>query len=127
VGTLASNVLTFTGSGNTTSGVESLPDVDPFKALRLMGGSFVIAPGFDIKFTGNFDAIAGNVVGDRITVQGSSDLNISGSMVALKSTLTLGTNGVITFKPNASGMHTGLRFSDRFVPQTATYDEVKPQ
>ncbi len=126
VGTLLTNVLTFTGSGNTTSGLESLPDLPQFHELRQMGGSFVIAPNYDIKFTGNFNAISGNIVGDRINVQGSSDLAISGSIVALKNTLTLGTNGVLSFKPNPSGYHTGLRFSDRWVPNPASYDEVKP-
>jgi hypothetical protein len=126
VGTLLTNTITFTGSGNTTAGLESLPDVPPWQTLRTMGGSFLIAPGYDVKFTGNFNAIAGNVVGDRINVQGSSDLTISGSMVALKQTLTMGTNGVLSFKTNPTGLHVGLRFSDRYVPDPTTYDEVKP-
>jgi hypothetical protein len=126
VGTLLTNVLTFTGSGNTTTGLETLPDLPQFHELRQMGGSFVIAPGFDVKFTGNFNAISGNVVGDRITAQGSSDLNVYGSLVSLKNTLTLGTNGIISFHPGTTGLHSGLRFSDRYVPLPATYDEVKP-
>ncbi|HEV8606122.1 MAG TPA: hypothetical protein VGQ99_12185, partial [Tepidisphaeraceae bacterium] len=126
IGTLLTNVLTFTGSGNSTSGLETLPDLPQFHELRQMGGSFVIAPGFDVKFTGNFNAISGNVVGDRINVQGSSDLNMYGSMISLKNTLTLGTNGIINFHPGTSGFHTGLRFSDRWVPVPASYDEVKP-
>jgi len=126
VGTLLTNVLTFTGAGNTTSGLETLPNLPQFAELRTMGGSFVIAPGYDIKFTGNFNAIAGNIVGDRINVQGSSDLAINGSVVSLKNTLTMGTNGVISFKPNPTGLHNGLRFSDRWVPNPTSYDEVKP-
>jgi hypothetical protein len=128
VGTLLSNSLTFTGSGNTHSGLETLPADDPqFAELRLMGGSFVIAPGFDLKMTGNFSAISGNIVADRINVQGSADLAVSGSIVALKNTLTLGTNGVISFQSNPTGgLHSGLRFSDKYVPRLNTYDEVKP-
>ncbi len=127
VGTLLTNVLTFTGSGNTTGGLDSLPALPQFPPeLRAMGGSFVIAPGYDIKFTGNFNAINGNVIGDRINVQGSADLTINGSMVALKNTLTMGTNGVLNFNHSATGMHTGLRFSERFIPEPGTYDEVKP-
>ncbi len=126
VGTLLTNVLTFTGSGNTTSGLETLPDLPQFHELRQMGGSFVIAPGYDIKFTGNFNAINGNIVGDRINVQGSADLAVNGSMVALKNTLTLGTNGVLSFKPGTSAFHTGLRFSGRYIPEPNSYDEVKP-
>jgi hypothetical protein len=128
VGTLLTNTLTFAGSGNSTSGLDGLPDLPQFHDLRLMGGSFLIAPGYDVKFTGNFDAIAGNIVGDRITIQGSSDLAITGSIVALKNTLTMGTNGVISFKQSPNPMlHTGLRFSDRYVPTNPPlYDEVKP-
>jgi Tfp pilus assembly protein PilX len=126
VGTLLTNTITFTGSGNNHSGLETLPDLPQFHELREMGGSFVIAPGFDVKFTGNFSAISGNIVGDRINIQGSSDLNISGSVVALKNTLTLGTNGKISFHPNTTGLHTGLRFSERYVPMAGSYDEVKP-
>ena len=76
--------------------------------------------------TGSFSAISGNIVGDRVNVQGSADLNVSGSIIALKNTLTLGTNGVINLKASPTGMHAGLRFSDRYVPNAATYDEVKP-
>jgi hypothetical protein len=128
VGTLLTNTLTFAGSGNSTSGLDGLPDLPQFHDLRLMGGSFLIAPGYDVKFTANFDAIAGNIVGDRITIQGSSDLAITGSIVALKNTLTMGTNGVISFKQSPNPMlHTGLRFSDRYVPTNPPlYDEVKP-
>jgi hypothetical protein len=127
VGTLLTNVITFAGSGNSTSGLDTLPDLPQFTELRKMGGSFLIAPNYDVKFTGNFDAIAGNVVGDRVTVQGSSDLNITGSIVALKQTLTMGTNGTIKFNASPNPMlHTGLRFSDRYVPNMSSYDEVKP-
>ena len=127
VGTLLTNVLTFTGSGNTTAGLETLPALPQFPPeLRAMGGSFVIAPGYDIKFTGNFNAINGNIVGDRVNVQGSSDLTVNGSVVALKNTLTMGTNGVLNFHTSPSGVHVGLRFSDRYVPSPLSYDEVKP-
>jgi hypothetical protein len=126
IGTLLTNVLTFSGSGNTTAGLETLPDLPQFHDLRQMGGSFVIAPGYDVKFTGNFNAVAGSIVGDRINVSGSADLNVTGSFVALKNTLTLGTNGIINIKQGVTGMHSGLRFSDRYVPNPTTYDEVKP-
>ena len=86
----------------------------------------MIAPGYDIKFTGNFNAINGNIVGDRVNVQGSSDLTVNGSVVALKNTLTMGTNGVLNFHTSPSGVHVGLRFSDRYVPSPLSYDEVKP-
>jgi hypothetical protein len=126
IGTLLTNTITFTGSGNSTAGLESLPDLPQFSELRTMGGSFCIAPGYDVKFSGNYSSICGNIVGDRVNIQGSADLAIAGSVVALKNTLTLGTNGVLSFKANPTGLHVGLRFADRYVPSMATYDEVKP-
>jgi hypothetical protein len=128
VGTLLTNVLTFSGSGNANGGLETLPDVPPFQELRKMGGLFVLAPGYDVKFAGNFNAaLDGSIVGDRVNVSGSADLQVDGSIVALKQTLTMGTNGKISFIPNPTGLHNGLRFSDRWVPNPASYDEVKPQ
>jgi hypothetical protein len=38
----------------------------------------------------------------------------------------MGTNGKVSFKTSPSGMHVGLRFSDRWVPSPSSYDEVKP-
>jgi len=127
VGTLLTNVLTFSGSGNANMGLESLPDVPPFQELRKMGGLFVLAPGYDVKFSGNFNAaLDGSIVGDRVNISGSADLQVDGSIFALKQTLTMGTNGKVNFIPNPTGLHFGLRFSDRWVPNASSYDEVKP-
>jgi hypothetical protein len=127
VGTLLTNVLTFSGSGNANMGLESLPDVPPFQELRKLGGLFVLAPGYDVKFAGNFTAaLDGSIVGDRVNISGSSNMEVDGSIIALKQTLTMGTNGLVSFKPNPTGFHFGLRFSDRWVPNASSYDEVKP-
>jgi hypothetical protein len=126
VGTLLTNIITFTGAGGSKEGVEALPDVPKFAGLKLMGGSFVVAPQFDVRFTGNFGSVVGHICGDRVSMGGSSDSIIQGSVVALKNTLTISGNGAVTFQPHPTGGHGGLRFSEKYIPLPASYDEVKP-
>jgi hypothetical protein len=126
VGTLLNNIITFTGSGGSKEGVETLPNDPQFLGLKALGGSFVVAPQFDVRFTGNFNSIGGHVVGDKVSIGGSSDITVLGSVVALKQTLSLSTNGSLVFKESPMGGHGGLRFSEKYVPLPASYDEVKP-
>jgi Tfp pilus assembly protein PilX len=127
VGTLLTNVLNFQGNGGIKKGVDQLPNSPEFVGIKAdLGGSFIIAPGFDVNFTGNFGSIAGHIVGDRITMQGSSDATISGSLVSLKNPLKITTSGTLSFKLDPNQPHGGLRFSDRYTPMPASYDEVKP-
>jgi Tfp pilus assembly protein PilX len=127
VGNLLTNVLNFQGNGGTKKGVDQLPNSPEFAGIKVdLAGSFIIAPGFDVNFTGNFGSIAGHIVGDRITMQGSTDATISGSIVSLKNTLKITTSGVLNFKLDPNQGHGGLRFSDRYTPLPASYDEVKP-
>ncbi len=127
VGNLVTNVLNFQGNGGTKQSVDTLPNLPQFTGIKAdLSGSFIIAPGFDVNFTGNFGSIAGHIVGDRVTFQGSSDATISGSIVSLKNTLKISTDGVINLKLDPNQGHGGLRFSDRYTPVAASYDEVKP-
>jgi hypothetical protein len=126
VGTLVSNTLTFQGNGGTKHGVDELPDLPQFLGLKKLAGSFVVAPGFDVTFTGNFGSVSGHIVGDKVTLKGSSDATITGSLIALKSTLTISNNGVLNLIEDPDLGHAGLRFSERYVPLPNTYDEVKP-
>ena len=79
-----------------------------------------------MNFTGNFGSIAGHILGDRVTLQGSSDATISGSIIAMKQPLKITTDGVIKFNQVPNQGHGAMRFSDRYTPLPATYDEVKP-
>ncbi len=127
VGNLVTNVLNFQGNGGIKKGVDSLPNLPQFAGIKAeLAGSFIVAPGFDVNFTGNFGSIAGHILGDRVTMQGSSDATISGSIVSLKNTLKITTSGIINFKLDPNQGHGGMRFSDRYTPLPASYDEVKP-
>lgn len=127
VGNLLTNVLNFQGNGGTKQGVDALPNLPQFAGIKAeLAGSFIIAPGFDVNFTGNFGSVAGHIVGDRVTLQGSTDATITGSIVSLKQTLKITTSGVVNFKLDPNQGHGGLRFSDRYTPVASSYDEVKP-
>ncbi len=126
VGTLLTNTLTFQGNGGTKQGVEALPNLPQFAELKKLGGAFVLAPGFDVTFTGNFGSVSGHIVGDKVSIKGSSDVSVTGSIVALKSTLTISNNGILNLVQDSNQGHHGLRFSDRYTPKPTTYDEVKP-
>jgi hypothetical protein len=127
VGNLVTNVLNFQGNGGIKKGVDQLPNSPQFAGIKAdLAGSFIVAPGFDVNFTGNFGSIAGHILGDRVTLQGSSDATISGSIISMKNTLKITTNGVINFKLDPNQGHGAMRFSDRYTPLPASYDEVKP-
>lgn len=125
-GTLVTNTIVFSGNGGTKEGLETLPTDDPRfpPELRALGGSFIVAPEFDVQMTGNFGAISGHIVGDKVAISGSAAATIHGSAVALKSTLTLSGSTNVTFHRSTAG-HGGLRFDDRFVPSMGTYEEIR--
>lgn len=125
VGTLLSNQIIFSGNGGVKAGVEALPNDPQFVGLKQYPGSFIVAPGFDVQMTGNFGAIAGHITGDKVTISGSSASSITGSVVALKSTMTIGGNTAATLIYDTTQGHAGIRVEDRYVPIFATYDEIK--
>ena len=134
VGTLATNLIRFAGNGGAKSDLSTLPDDpltvwpdDPFEGLQQLTGSFIIAPGFDVNMTGNFGALVGDICGDRVTIQGSAAATISGSVYTLEDQpLRIAGAAQLTFRPNPSSVHSGVRFSDRYIPHPSTYREVAP-
>ena len=124
VGNLSTNTIKFTGSFDA-QGVESLPA--SYGDLRNLSGSFILMPNFAVTFTGNFDATAhGNIVVDQASMTGSSSVKLDGSLVILKDTpMTMGGNSQLTAGDNALGFPAGLKFSNRYVPLPASYDELK--
>ena len=128
-GSLASNVIEFSGNGGTKSGVESLPTNEPqFDGLRDLKGSFILAPGFDVKLTGNFGAVNGSIVGDKITVDGSSQLIVKGTLINLEPNplLVKGSGEVVIASTGTTNYPSGLRFGEHYFPVPGTYREVKP-
>jgi hypothetical protein len=124
VGNLTTNSIKFSGSFDAT-GVESL---DPsYGKLRDLAGSFMLMPNFSVTFTGNFGATAhGSIVVDQASMTGSSSLKLDGSLVILKDTpMTMGGNSELTAGDNAFGFPAGLKFSNRYVADPSSYEEIK--
>lgn len=85
-GNFAQNNIQFTGN-MTSQGVENLPDQPQFAALREMPGSFLLAPGFEVKFTGNFGTVNGCMAADRFTLTGNSGGIVRGPIICYGDTL----------------------------------------
>lgn len=74
------NTIKFTGN-TSVQGVEQLPDVEPFHELREMPGSFLLAPGFSVEFTGNFGTVSGTMAADRYKFTGNAGGVVKGMIV----------------------------------------------
>lgn len=81
-GVTASNKLQFTGN-TSLHGVETLPNEPQYAGLRDMKGSSVLAPGFDVKFTGNFGTVGGTLAGEKFTFTGNASATVKGSIISL--------------------------------------------
>jgi hypothetical protein len=127
-GSLATNVIEFSGNGGTKTGVEALPLQPQFDGLRKLTGSFILAPGFDVKLTGNFGSVNGSVVGDKITVDGSASLTVKGTLINVEPNLLLvkGNGNVVIASTGTTNYPSGLRFGSHYFPVPGTYREVKP-
>ncbi len=69
-------------SGNTSvQGVEFLPDTPAFHDLRQMPGSFLLAPGFGVEFTGNFGTVSGTMAADSFRFTGNAGGVVKGMII----------------------------------------------
>ena len=101
------NVVTFTGNATLTAiivgdgdwtddsgtnrinfsgNVESLPVCElpaeaQFEGLHDQTGTFIMAPGFHVSFTGNFTSLSGAIAGNGIEFSGNAGGTINGSII----------------------------------------------
>ncbi|MFA6133131.1 MAG: hypothetical protein WC869_03825 [Phycisphaerae bacterium] len=94
------NTLKF--MGNTSShGVESLPDTPQFHDLRQKTGSFLLAPGFGVSFTGNFGTVNGCMAADSFTFTGNAGGIVNGPVINYSdSDFSLTGNAMLTINRN---------------------------
>jgi hypothetical protein len=102
---LANNTVSFTGNV-TVNGVESLPTGSQYDGLRTQTGSFILAPGFAVSFTGNSTTINGCMVADQFTFTGNSGARIKGGIVSLGINKTLQMTGNSPIVIDKSGINT---------------------
>ncbi len=65
--------------------VETLPETPEFDQVRQQTGTFVVAPGFDVTFSGQFSAINGTIAADKLTFTGQSEGIVKGAVIGLGS------------------------------------------
>lgn len=83
---LDDHCIHFTGN-TSTNGTSALPvDAHQFDGLRDLTGSFVLAPGYEVEFTGNFRTINGSIAASRFKFTGNASGTIVGSILNLDDT-----------------------------------------
>ncbi|MCE5276777.1 MAG: hypothetical protein ABFD92_06860 [Planctomycetaceae bacterium] len=113
-------------AGNVEAyGVETLPATAEFAAIRAKTGTFVLAPGFDVTFAGNFSAINGTIAADKLTFTGTATGTVKGAVIGLApETTSVGGNvDILVDRQNASSNPAGFVQTFTLTPQGATYRE----
>jgi Tfp pilus assembly protein PilX len=74
------NQISFTGNVVSLP-VTELPDDEQFTDIRNETGTFVMAPGFQLSFGGNFDTLSGAIAGNGIEFFGNAGGIVNGSII----------------------------------------------
>jgi hypothetical protein len=103
-------------------GVDALPPGPPFEAVKAMTGTFIVAPGFDVSFAGQFTTINGTVAADKLTFTGQASGTIKGSVIGLANypTSIYGTVDIMIDRSGDTGDDAGFLqpMSLRLLPRT---------
>ncbi len=124
-GTVATNILDFSGNVRA-QGIETLPE--SFGDLRQLTGSFLLAPKFHAKFSGNFGTVNGSIMADKISMTGNAGGTVVGTVVNLANNMmtVYGSSEIIIASTGTTNYPAGVFFSSRYVPLPDTYEEVRP-
>jgi len=76
----ATNQISFLGNVQSHP-IDELPDEEQFVGIRDENGTFVMAPGFNVSFGGNFSALCGAIAGNGIQFHGNAGGIINGSII----------------------------------------------
>jgi hypothetical protein len=96
------NRISFTGNVSSLP-VSSLPDGQQFAQIKNEIGTFVIAPGFQLSFGGNFTTLSGAIAANGISFHGNAGGTIDGSVINYSNEpMTLSGNSDLKF--NRSGV-----------------------
>lgn len=122
--TWANNLISFTGT-STTHGVEALPDLPQFRALRQMPGTAIMAPGFTVDFGGDFGAMNGAIIADEFVFRGNVHGTVYGPMICYGDTeFTVTGNTTLTIDRSRYGrIPPGFIQPTHLRPVAETYQE----
>jgi hypothetical protein len=117
------NSISFTGSVDATGVEES-----GVSGLDKLTGSFILAPGFGLNFSGSFGTVNGSIVASRITMSGNAGGIIKGTVINTDDqTLSLnGSADIVIASTGTSNFPSGLYFNSHYGPAADTYQEVRP-
>ncbi|MCK4623850.1 MAG: hypothetical protein KAV00_00945 [Phycisphaerae bacterium] len=117
------NTIKFSGQVESY-GVDTLPDTPEFEALKQIPGVFLMAPGFDLEFSGQFGTINGAVVGDSIKLSGQAGGTIKGPVIGYDGNFEMGGQGHLLID-RSGGNELSSCFStlSELIPLPETYAE----
>jgi len=118
------NVLNF--SGNVAAkGVETLPA--SYGDLRKLTGSFILAPGFKVEFSGSFGTVNGSIIASQVAMTGNAGGTVVGSVINNDpTTLTLnGSSQIDIVSTGTTNYPAGVFFGTHYTPLSDTYTEVQ--
>jgi hypothetical protein len=74
------NVIKFE-EGTYSYGVQELPDINPFREIRELTGSFILAPGFRVRFENESGAINGIVAAEHVKFENIFNGTLCGGII----------------------------------------------
>ncbi len=96
------NQLKFTGNV-ASSTVTALPQEAQFQGLHAKTGTFIMAPGFAVSFSGSFSTLNGAIAANGVSFSGNAGGTIEGSVINYaNNSMTLSGNSDLLF--NRSGL-----------------------
>ena len=113
-------------SGNLScQGVSQLPQGSQFDELREMTGTFILAPGFHVSFSGNFETITGVIAASGVTFDGNARGTITNSVINYSdSPLAItGNSDLIIDRSNSVSNPSGFGNSIELVFDPGSYSE----
>lgn len=125
-GSLSTNVIDFSGNSASIKGVETLDS--SFGGLRNLTGSFILAPGFHVKFQGSFGSVNGSIISSQLTMSGNAGGTINGTVINVEDNAVSlnGSSEIIIASTGTTNYPSGVHFGSHYVPLPDTYEEVQP-
>jgi Tfp pilus assembly protein PilX len=130
------NQINFGGTVQATP-LGALPTSNPAYDPNLvkLTGSFLLAPNYNVSFTGNFGTLGGSIVAGTVSMSGNATGTVLGSVIAMydssgtgssSSVYLNGSSDIIINSTGTTNYPTGMSFGNNYTPLPGTYQEVTP-
>ncbi len=111
-GDTSTNRLNFRGSVNAP-GISALPNTAEFAAVKALGGTLILAPGYNVTFRGSSNNVSGILAADQLSFAGNSSITteLKGTVLGLRD-LPMSLSGNATIRINHGdwdGLAAGFR------------------